>query len=153
MHVIYGLTRVVSSTSYARSVDECAQWRHSAVMTSVSAEQGWVPDDTFGARLALVRQRFGWNVKEAALACGVPVQSWRGWERDNMRPRDLVSVCRQIADATGASYDWLLDGRLPGMRNTPAGPEGPDGGVGVRHRGLEPRTLWFEAPERELVAA
>lgn len=92
-------------------------------MTTAGAEQGWLPEITFGARLALVRQRFGWNVKEAALACDLPVQSWRGWERDNMRPRDYLNVCRQIAEATGASYDWLLDGR---RTVTTQGP--PDGG-------------------------
>ena len=43
-------------------------------MTVMSAEtvHGWIPDaDSFGARLALIRQQLGWgNVKEAALACG-----------------------------------------------------------------------------------
>lgn len=73
----------------------------------------WVPDvDSFGARLILVRHRMGWNMKEAALACGLPQASWRGWEVDGNRPRDLVDVCRKIAKRTGASYDWLLDGRV-----------------------------------------
>jgi hypothetical protein len=31
-----------------------------------SSGQEWVPVDTFGARLALIRQRMQWNVKEAA---------------------------------------------------------------------------------------
>ena len=53
-------------------------------MTTAPTEQGWVADDSeFGARLALIRQRMAWgNVKEAALACGLPVESWRNWERD-----------------------------------------------------------------------
>jgi transcriptional regulator with XRE-family HTH domain len=80
-------------------------------MATQSIEHGWVPELTFGARLALIRQRYGWNVKEAAIACRLPVQSWRGWERDHMQPRRYIEVCRIIAEATGADYDWVLDGR------------------------------------------
>jgi transcriptional regulator with XRE-family HTH domain len=88
-------------------------------MATQSIEHGWVPELTFGARLALIRQRYGWNVKEAAIACRLPVQSWRGWERDHMQPRRYLEVCRMIAEATGASYDWLLDGRrFPSPRST-----------------------------------
>ena len=74
---------------------------------------GWVADDaTFGARLALVRQRMAWgNVKEAADACGVPVESWRRWERDGRPPRDVVEVAGLIADKTGCDYGWLLAGQ------------------------------------------
>lgn len=74
---------------------------------------GWTADDaTFGARLALVRQRMGWgNVKEAALACGLPAESWRTWERDGVQPRRVVDVAAAIADRTGCDYGWLLAGR------------------------------------------
>jgi transcriptional regulator with XRE-family HTH domain len=76
------------------------------------AGQGWIPtDDTFGARLALVRQRMGWgNVKEAAMACGVPAGSWRNWERDGRLPRDLAKIAALIAERTGADCDWLIRG-------------------------------------------
>jgi transcriptional regulator with XRE-family HTH domain len=88
-------------------------------MTTQRIERGWVPEESFGARLALIRQHYGWNVKAAANACGLPVQSWRGWERDHMQPRRYLEVCRTIAEATGASYDWLLDGRrFPSPRST-----------------------------------
>lgn len=89
-------------------------------MTTTEVEHrstGWVADDSaFGARLALVRQRMGWgNVKEAAEACNIPVQSWRSWERDNVKPRDVFDRARQIAERTGCDYGWLLDGpRLRG---------------------------------------
>ncbi len=79
-----------------------------------------MPAETFGGRLALVRQHFGWNVKEAAVRCRVPVETWRGWERDHTQPRRYLEVCRTIAQATGASYDWLLDGRrIPTPPNRP----------------------------------
>ncbi len=73
---------------------------------------GWTPDDsTFGARLALVRQRMGWgNVKEAATECGLPPESWRTWERDNVVPRRVVEIAALIAEKTGCDYGWLLAG-------------------------------------------
>lgn len=83
-------------------------------MTTVDrpTAQGWVADDsTFGARLALVRQHMRWgNVKEAATACGLPVESWRSWERDGRAPQRLVDIAAIIADKTGCDYGWLLAG-------------------------------------------
>lgn len=111
-------------------------------------EQGWTVDDgTFGARLALVRQRMQWNIKEAARECGVPAASWGTWEAGSL-PRRYTEICRLIADRTGASYLWLLTGPQgqtrtmasypspssrvadPGSRprdNRPAGRPGPVG--------------------------
>jgi hypothetical protein len=91
--------------------------------TSVEAPRtGWIADDSsFGARLALVRQRMQWgNVKEAADACGIPVESWRRWERDGRAPRDVVDQARKIADRTGADFGWLLDPRLRGRTQVTA---------------------------------
>lgn len=68
-----------------------------------------MPELTFPARLALVRNRMGWNGKEAALACGLPPQSWRNWE-SGKRPHDYEQVCRAIAARTGCSLMWLLTG-------------------------------------------
>lgn len=79
---------------------------------------GWIPsDDGFAARLALVRNRMGWNAKEAALACGLPPQSWRNWEA-GVRPHDHAQVCRAIAAHTGANIEWLALG--PGGAVTPS---------------------------------
>ncbi len=95
-------------------------------MTTQRVEQGWVPEETFGARLALIRQRYGWNVKEAAVNCRIAVESWRNWERDHVLPSRYLDVVRTIAEATGADYDWLLDGRrFPPPRNRST-PEYPD---------------------------
>lgn len=81
----------------------------------------WIPDDTdFGARLALVRWRMGWNIKEAAAACGVPAASWRLWELGGAQPRKLMVVGRQISSRTGVNLAWLVDGReLLGSGQTP----------------------------------
>jgi transcriptional regulator with XRE-family HTH domain len=77
-------------------------------MHTAQRSPGWRPDDsTFGARLALVRHACGWNAKEAALACGLPFQSWRNWEMNGRLPRDLIGTCHQIAEHTGVDVAWL----------------------------------------------
>jgi hypothetical protein len=72
----------------------------------------WIPtDDSFGARLALIRQRMAWgNVKEAATECGLPTESWRTWERDGVEPRGLMRIAQQISDKTGCDLAWLVGG-------------------------------------------
>lgn len=89
-----------------------------------SHRTGWIADDsTFGARLALVRQRMGWgNLKEAADACGIAVETWRRWERDNVIPRDVVERAWQIAERTGCDYLWLLHGPKLRERTKPLAP-------------------------------
>jgi transcriptional regulator with XRE-family HTH domain len=94
----------------------------------MSTRTGWTADDsTFGARLALIRQRMGWgNVKQAAAACGLPPESWRRWERDGRSPRDILDIAAVIAERTGCDYGWLLAGaRLTSYAATRAG-KGPE---------------------------
>lgn len=61
----------------------------------------WVPEDTFGSRLALVRQRRGWNIAEAARACKVDPQSWANWEA-GASPRKFEQVIERTRP-TGSS--------------------------------------------------
>ena len=61
------------------------------------------------AEILAFKERMGWNVKEAAEACGVGVQSWRNWEAGRS-PRGFDGIARQIAEATGCNYLWLLAG-------------------------------------------
>lgn len=95
---------------------------YSAAMTTTPHQQqaakGWMPDDsTFGARLALIRQRMQWgNVREAALACGIPPESWRTWERDNVTPRRIVEMSTLIAQRTGCDLGWLIAGAAMASR-------------------------------------
>ncbi len=83
--------------------------------------RGWIANDsTFGARLALIRQRMQWgNVKEAAVACGLPAESWRTWERDGVTPRRVVEIAAIISERTGCDYGWLLAGSR--LQNRPSG--------------------------------
>lgn len=80
--------------------------------TTEQQPAGWTADaSTFGARLALVRQHMGWgNVEKAARECGLPVETWRSWERDNREPHRLVTIAMAIAARTGCDLDWLVYG-------------------------------------------
>lgn len=99
---------------------------HMTTETDTSPATPWVhSDDTFAARLALVRHRMGWNVKEAARAAGVPGASWRLWEIDGANPRDKVATGKKIAAASGCDYLWLV--------------HGPDRGGAVSMRGFSAR--------------
>lgn len=95
---------------------------------SIDLQTKWVPrPDTFGARLALVRWRMGWNLKEAALACGFPEGNWREWETNGRVPRNIAEVALQISEHTrGVDDYWLMTGRMSG-----AFPDGPGSVTGL----------------------
>ena len=81
------------------------------IIVYMSTLRDWIPSTSdFAARLVLVRHEMGWNLKEAALACGVKPQSWREWELENRKPRDYEGVCRQIAESSGCNLGWLMMG-------------------------------------------
>lgn len=107
--------------------------------------QPWIgTDSTFGARLALVRQRMGWgNVKTAAEACGLPVESWRNWERDGMEPRRLVTIAMSISTRTGCDLLWLVHGPDRGGA-APSGRYGPEPRIVAT---IGAPTMRVEAPE------
>ena len=81
-----------------------------AHMTGVAAEP-WIPEDTFRNRLGIVRVALGGlNIKEAAELCSLNAENWRRWEDGLGSPRNLEAVCRQISDATGIDFRWLIAG-------------------------------------------
>ncbi len=69
----------------------------------------WVPQQTFGTRLVMVRRHLGWNIRDAAEATGIDDGSWSNWER-GVSPRDMARVVRKIHDATGVDMGWLMWG-------------------------------------------
>jgi hypothetical protein len=100
----------------------CTTYAILASMTIDSGSARWVPStSTFGARLALVRQRMKWNIKEAALACSVAQASWREWELQNRQPHKLQEVSAKIADRTGVDDYWLMTGRETPLPPPPGG--------------------------------
>lgn len=74
------------------------------------SDSPWTPADTFASRLALVRNRMGWNVLEAATACEVSDQTWHNWESGTSKPRAMDDVVAAIAKATGCDPIWLMFG-------------------------------------------
>jgi hypothetical protein len=91
-------------------------------MSTQTHELGWVPTvESFGTRLAMIRQTMSWNAKEAALACGLPAQSWREWEMTGRLPRNYAQACQRIAERTGADLLWLLTGVTQPSPGTPTG--------------------------------
>ena len=88
---------------------------------STQMHESFVPrTNSFGARLALIRWQMGWNMKEAALACGFSQQSWRGWELQGHDPRGFAEVAERIAKRTGIDEYWILTGK-----ELSTGPGGP----------------------------
>lgn len=69
----------------------------------------WIPEDTFGSRLAQVRQALGMNITTAAKACGLSAENWRQWEHGRY-PRRMDAVARTVADTLRVDYVWLLTG-------------------------------------------
>ena len=61
----------------------------------------------------MIRHEMGWNIKEAALACGFPAGTWREWELRGRDPRGLADIAEKIAARTGADEYWLMTGKMP----------------------------------------
>jgi transcriptional regulator with XRE-family HTH domain len=112
-------------------------------MTVQPENRSRVPGDTFGNRLALMRHELGLSLDEAADRAGLKRATWRTWEKGLAKPRDMIAVVNNIADAFGYDAQWLAFGGALGIPKTPR--PGPDGGSSevVRQQGLEPRTRWF----------
>lgn len=71
--------------------------------------QTWVPTDTFGVRLAMVRAELGLNITQAADRCGIKAESWRQWEHGSS-PRRVELVARKVEEGLGVDHRWLLAG-------------------------------------------
>src|SRR5688500_6015770 len=87
---------------------------------ALQTRAGRRPADTFSNRLLLARALAGHlSIREAAEVTGLNREAWRDWERGR-RPRDILDVCRRIADSMEIDHDWLLfGGPLAGPRGVP----------------------------------
>lgn len=75
-----------------------------------SQTPNWIPDtESFGARLALVRWRMGWNLAEAERECGMSQNTWGNWET-GAKPRDFIEAVSKIVWRTKVNRYWLIDG-------------------------------------------
>jgi len=79
-------------------------------MNTTTLEKKWIPDTAqFGARLALVRWKMRWNLKEASLECGLTQNSWQNWE-EGAQPRNYMDAVDRIVKRTQVSRMWLMMG-------------------------------------------
>lgn len=82
-------------------------------MSTEAVESSWVPSDTFGSRLYLIRREKRLTVEQAAKAAGLAPATWSTWEA-GAKPRDLVTVVQKINSALGADRDYLMWGTVGG---------------------------------------
>ena len=116
---------------------------HAVAQRQPAAPAGRRPADTFAARLVLARHLNGLNLKQAAELTGINDGTWATWEAGR-RPRDILDICRRIANALEIDHDWLLfGGPLAGPRGVPTKRTGSDnvakGRVAVRPTDSRPR--------------
>lgn len=89
---------------------------------SSTGPMGRRPADTFAVRLLLARHLNGMTINDAATASGLNDATWSTWEAGR-RPRDLLDVCRRVADGLDIDFNWLLlGGPLAGPRGIPVNP-------------------------------
>lgn len=71
--------------------------------------EDWVPDDSLGNRLVVLRNQLRLTIEEAAKACGIPPATWGTWEAGT-KPRDLMGVVESVHEGLGVNRTWLLFG-------------------------------------------
>lgn len=88
---------------------------------SAQAAEAWIPADTFGMRLVMIRREKGLTVEQAAKAAGIAHPTWSTWER-GAHPRDMAKAVAAIATALGVNRDWLMWGATSSrlFRSTPS---------------------------------
>jgi transcriptional regulator with XRE-family HTH domain len=78
-------------------------------MSTPTTGVGWIPEDSFAARLLLARRHLGISVKEAAERCHVHYATWSTWER-GATPQNYPTVVLRVAEGLGVNRDWLAWG-------------------------------------------
>lgn len=71
--------------------------------------EGWVPPNTFAARLTQLRDYLGLTIEQIAPLGEVSPATWSNWER-GMRPSNLERAVAAISRNTRADARWLLTG-------------------------------------------
>lgn len=80
----------------------------------------WVPADTFGTRLLLIRRELKLTTEEAAARCNLAAPTWNTWE-NGVTPQKLNEVVEKIHKGLGVNRDYLMWGSTSGYkRDDPA---------------------------------
>lgn len=69
----------------------------------------WRPTDSFGNRLAVIRNELGLTQQQAAERCGLDDGSWSNWER-GANPREKERVVYKIVRGLHVDREWLMWG-------------------------------------------
>lgn len=90
-------------------------------MSTPTTGVGWIPEDTFAARLLLARRHLNISVKEAAERCHLHYATWSTWERGST-PQNYPEIVLRVAEGLGVDRDWLAwGGPLPATPLTVGG--------------------------------
>lgn len=71
--------------------------------------QAFIPGETFGSRLHLLRHEKRISSDKMAEICGVTGNAVLAWERGSS-PKNMAEIVMKIVEATGVDRDWLLWG-------------------------------------------
>lgn len=78
-------------------------------IVSTQTDQGWIPEQTLGDRLMLIRRKLNLTQRQAADQSGVPFGSWQGLE-DGRDARGLDWKITSISETFGVDRAWLMWG-------------------------------------------
>lgn len=81
---------------------------------------GWIPQDTFAARLLLARRHLGLSVKDAAARCHIHYATWSTWERGSV-PQNYPDIVQRVSEGLGVNRDWLAWGGVLATTPTSSG--------------------------------
>lgn len=104
---------------------------------TVDTHSGVIPQWTLADRLRKARELTGLDQLQFATEIGISRNTVGGYEKGRTKKQPPLIVLRAWSLRTGVPLQWLQTGMPPE-------PDGDgDGGVTVRHQGLEPRTRWL----------
>ena len=69
----------------------------------------WIPSDSFGTRLRIVRHQKRLSAEQIGEVCGVTKSTVGDWERGS-NPKNMAQIVLKISEATGVDRDWLMFG-------------------------------------------
>lgn len=91
---------------------------------ALTDQEAWIPVETFGDRLRMLRKHLDLTTDEIGVRCTIPGPTWSSWE-NGAKPRRMDERVEQISEALGVDRAWLMWGVRTGSRCTLL--PGPDG--------------------------
>jgi transcriptional regulator with XRE-family HTH domain len=82
-------------------------------VTEPQPDLSWIPEprqDTFGARLRMLRDGLELTLHEFAALTEIPHSSLSAWENETKKPRNMDEIVERIHAATSVNKVWLMFG-------------------------------------------